>query len=94
MPIIYIFFGFLAGLISGITLVDHPQKQESPPSIAAQSDEVEETGDPEEPVTVVRPSYGPARARVRNYEAPDEEIVREGPPVRACRGGCPYRGRQ
>jgi hypothetical protein len=91
MSFITLIIGLIFGVIIGVKMVDHPQRNADP--IAAQAQEEEESGDPEEPVTVRRPTPVPARqhARVQNYRNIEEEVATRYGRVTACRrGGCPY----
>ena len=103
MPILYIIFGLVFGLIAGVKLVEHPQQhQQRAAPIAEAPAQEDESDDPEEPVTIRAPygqSLPPPRPRNRGYSSETGEegtVVRYGPPVTACRGGCPYaeRGRR
>ena len=90
MNILCLILGLIAGTIAGISLVDHPRQQyqqRAAPIAPAQEDE---NDDPEEPVTIRAP-YGQSLppASLRRSD-PDEGGATYGPPVRACRGGCPY----
>jgi hypothetical protein len=93
MNILCLILGLIFGCIAGVTLVEHPQPQPQRASPISAETSQEESDDPEEPITIQAP-YGqslPPRPRNRGYSSETGEegtVIRYGPPVRACRGGC------